>query len=52
MVGAMTVRITINGFGGIHRLVLRALRETQREDVEIAAINDPARSRTNAHLLR
>ena len=33
------VRIAINGFGRIGRLVLRA--STNREDVEVVAINDP-----------
>src|SRR6516162_3466838 len=48
----MTVRVAINGFGRIGRLVLRALHETRREDVEIVAINDLGPVATNAHLLR
>ena len=48
----MTVRVAINGFGRIGRLVLRALRETRSEDIEIVAINDLGPVATNAHLLR
>ena len=48
----MTVRMAINGFGRIGRLVLRAAVETGRRDVEVVAINDLAPPETNAHLLR
>src|SRR5215471_1523973 len=48
----MTVRVGINGFGRIGRLVLRALHETRCEDVEIVAINDLGPVATNAHLLK
>jgi glyceraldehyde 3-phosphate dehydrogenase len=48
----MTVRVAINGFGRIGRLVLRALHETRCEDVEIVAINDLGPVATNAHLLK
>jgi glyceraldehyde 3-phosphate dehydrogenase len=48
----MTVRVAINGFGRIGRLVLRALHETRREDVDIVAINDLGPVATNAHLLK
>jgi len=48
----MTLRIAINGFGRIGRLVLRAIVETGRRDVEVVAINDLAPVETNAHLLR
>ena len=37
----MTLRIGINGFGRIGRLVARAIFEQQRTDIELAAINDP-----------
>lgn len=37
----MTVRIAINGFGRIGRLVARAIVETGHSDVELVAINDP-----------
>ena len=48
----MSVRIAINGFGRIGRLVLRAVAETGRTDVTVVAINDLAPPETNAHLLR
>ena len=31
----MTVRVAINGFGRIGRLVLRAIAESGRDDIEI-----------------
>ncbi len=37
----MTLRIGINGFGRIGRLVTRAIFESKRTDIELAAINDP-----------
>ena len=43
-------KIGINGFGRIGRLVLRA--SLKNPDVEIMAINDPADSKTLAHLLK
>ena len=48
----MTVRVAINGFGRIGRLVLRAVHEAGRRDVEVVAINDLGPVETNAHLLR
>lgn len=48
----MTVRVAINGFGRIGRLVARALYESGRTDIEIVAINDLADAATNAHLLK
>lgn len=48
----MTVRVAINGFGRIGRLVLRALHESGRRDVTVVAINDLGPVATNAHLLR
>lgn len=41
----MTVKLAINGFGRIGRLVLRALVEQGRDDLEVVAINDLARLR-------
>src|SRR5262249_1008407 len=49
---AMSVRVAINGFGRIGRNVLRAIAETDRNDIEVVAINDLAPVETNAHLLR
>lgn len=37
----MTLRIAINGFGRIGRLVARAIIETNHDDIELVAINDP-----------
>ncbi|MGE3623223.1 MAG: type I glyceraldehyde-3-phosphate dehydrogenase [Bdellovibrionales bacterium] len=48
----MSVRVSINGFGRIGRLVLRAIFESGRTDVEVVAINDLADATTNAHLLK
>lgn len=48
----MTVKVAINGFGRIGRLVARALYESGRKDIEIVAINDLADAATNAHLLK
>ena len=48
----MTVKVAINGFGRIGRLVLRALIESGRTDIEIVAINDLGPVETNAHLLQ
>ena len=48
----MTVRVAINGFGRIGRLVLRAAHEAGREDLEFVAVNDLGDVAMNAHLLR
>ena len=47
----MTVRMAINGFGRIGRLVLRAAVETGRKDIKVVAINDLYETATLAHLL-
>ena len=36
----MALRVAINGFGRIGRLVLRAAMEAGRKDIEFVAIND------------
>ena len=46
------VRVSINGFGRIGRLVLRAIVESGRRDIEIVSVNDLGPVETNAHLLR
>jgi glyceraldehyde 3-phosphate dehydrogenase len=48
----MAVRVAVNGFGRIGRLVVRALFESQRNDVDVVAINDLGSVEANAHLLR
>jgi glyceraldehyde 3-phosphate dehydrogenase len=47
----MPVRVAINGFGRIGRLVLRSIIESKRRDVEVVAINDLGSVEANAHLL-
>ncbi len=46
----MSVRVAINGFGRIGRLVLRAMIESGRDDIVPVAINDLGSADTNAHL--
>ncbi|MGC9199776.1 MAG: type I glyceraldehyde-3-phosphate dehydrogenase [Acidobacteriaceae bacterium] len=47
----MTLRIGINGYGRIGRMILRAVYEGQRnQDVQIVAVNDLGSPETNAHL--
>ncbi|HET8726538.1 MAG TPA: type I glyceraldehyde-3-phosphate dehydrogenase [Alphaproteobacteria bacterium] len=48
----MAVKVAINGFGRIGRLVLRAIYESGRKDLEVVAINDLADVKTNTHLLK
>lgn len=50
--GNIVVKIGINGFGRIGRLVLRALIETGRDDLVPAVINDLGSVKANAHLFR
>ena len=47
----MAVRVAINGFGRIGRLVLRAAYEQGRKDIEFVAINDLGSVEANAHML-
>ena len=48
----MAVKVAINGFGRIGRLVLRAIYESKRSEIEVVAINDLADVKSNAHLLK
>jgi glyceraldehyde 3-phosphate dehydrogenase len=48
----MAIRVAINGFGRIGRLVMRAALEHASKDLEIVGINDLGSVETNAHLLR
>ena len=50
--GSVTVRVGINGFGRIGRLVARAVVEYGVEDVRVVAVNSPGEPETSAHLLR
>ncbi|MCK4812805.1 MAG: type I glyceraldehyde-3-phosphate dehydrogenase [Candidatus Marinimicrobia bacterium] len=46
----MSIRVGINGFGRIGRLVFRVLQK--REGIEVVAINDLTDAKTLAHLLK
>jgi len=48
----MSVRIAINGFGRIGRLVLRAAKQAGRTDLDFVAVNDLTDNKTLAHLLK
>ena len=48
----MAIKVAINGFGRIGRLVLRALHEQNRDDLQVVAINDLGTVAANAHLLK
>lgn len=48
----MAVRVAINGFGRIGRLVARAMFEQKRQDIELVAINDLGDAKVNAMLLK
>lgn len=47
----MTIKVGINGFGRIGRLLYRAAIE-RNADIDFVAINDLADTKTNAHLLK
>ena len=48
----MAIRLGINGFGRIGRLVFRAIIERNTDDFEIVGVNDLTDARTLAHLLK
>jgi glyceraldehyde 3-phosphate dehydrogenase len=48
----MAVRVAINGFGCIGRLVMRAALEHPEKQLEIVGVNDLGPVATNAHLLK
>ena len=48
----MTIKVGINGFGRIGRMIFRAWLESGRKDIEIVAINDLADMETSLHLLK
>ncbi len=48
----MPIRVGINGFGRIGRLVVRAARRTLRDQVNFVAVNDLTDGPTLAHLFR
>lgn len=48
----MAVKVGINGFGRIGRLVARAILEKKDTGLELVAVNDLTDAKTNAHLLK
>ena len=46
------VKVGINGFGRIGRLILRAILENYRNEIKVVAINDLGSIETNAHLIK
>jgi len=48
----MAVKVGINGFGRIGRLVARAILEKKSKDLELVAVNDLTDAKANAHLLK
>ena len=48
----MTVRLAINGFGRIGRLVMRSIIESGRTDVQIVGINNLVSAEMSSHLLK
>ena len=48
----MSIRVAINGFGRIGRLVLRAAKQLQSGDLDFVAVNDLTDNQTLAHLLK
>jgi glyceraldehyde 3-phosphate dehydrogenase len=48
----MAIRVAINGFGRIGRLVMRAALEHPEKHLEVVGVNDLGPVATNAHLLK
>ncbi|MFO8173847.1 MAG: type I glyceraldehyde-3-phosphate dehydrogenase [Longimicrobiales bacterium] len=48
----MSLRVAINGFGRIGRIVLRAAKQAGRHDLDFVAVNDLTDNKTLAHLLK
>jgi len=48
----MAVKVGINGFGRIGRLVFRTIKQRHPNEIEVVAINDLFDPATNAHLLK
>lgn len=48
----MAVKVGINGFGRIGRLVARAILEKKNSTLELVAVNDLADAKSNAYLLK
>ena len=48
----MALKIGINGFGRIGRMVLRSIIENNRKDLEVVAINNRGNSEVSSFLLK
>ena len=48
----MALKVGINGFGRIGRMVLRSIIENNRKDIEIVAINNRGNSEVSSFLLK
>ena len=48
----MTIKIGINGFGRIGRMILRSIIENNRKDIEVVAINNRSNSEVSSFLLK
>ena len=46
------VKVGINGFGRIGRLILRAILENYKDKIQVVAINDLGSIEANAHLIK
>ena len=47
----MTIKVGINGFGRIGRMVLRSIIESKRKDIEVVAINNRSNAEISSFLL-
>ena len=48
----MTIKVGINGFGRIGRMVLRSIIENARKDIEVVAINNRGNNEVSSFLLK
>ena len=48
----MTIKVGINGFGRIGRMILRSIIENDRKDIEVVAINNRGNSEISSFLLK
>ena len=48
----MTIKVGINGFGRIGRMVLRSIIENNRKDLEVVAINNRGNPEISSFLLK
>ena len=48
----MAIKVAINGFGRIGRLICRAILETDEQQIDVVCINDLGPPESNAHLLK